>query len=88
MGNGGGADYSPHGHCLLSGIGEGRNLRGRVAACTLVVSFSGREKKDAPAGNRTRGERMGTVHFTTKPLALLDNVMSGFVYIKNKNLVI
>ena len=24
--------------------------------------------RDTPAGNRTRGERMGTVHFTTKPL--------------------
>ena len=29
---------------------------------------------DTPAGNRTRGERMGTVHFTTKPLVCLLSV--------------
>ena len=26
------------------------------------------DARRTPAGNRTRGERMGTVHFTTKPL--------------------
>ena len=26
-------------------------------------------EKDAPTGNRTRGKRMATIYFTTKPLA-------------------
>jgi hypothetical protein len=44
---------------------EAENEKGADAP----VEGERKSKTFAPAGNRTRGERMGTVHFTTKPLA-------------------
>ena len=45
---------------------EAENEKGADAP---VEGENAKSKTFAPAGNRTRGERMGTVHFTTKPLA-------------------
>ena len=47
---------------------EAENEKGADAP----VEGERKSKTFAPAGNRTRGERMGTVHFTIKPLARED----------------
>ena len=40
-----------------------------LCCCALSQSVKKTKKYGAPAGNRTRGKRMATIYFTTKPLA-------------------